>query len=186
MSEFKLKSWRYKNTFFLAISIVLLLIFADHAIIRGIVSGISGLGYVGLFLAGFFIVSTFTIVPATLLLAEMSKLYGFWEAVLFATIGAVIGDYLIFRLIKNTIIAEWEPIFKTIGKEKHLYKLFHSPLFGWLSPVVGAAIIASPLPDELGLSILGISKISTPRFIMLAIALDFIGTMLLVSILKSL
>jgi hypothetical protein len=180
------KKWRYRNTALLAASIVLILIFADHAIIRGIIAAISDLGYVGLFFAGFFIVSTFTIVPATLLLSELSGTYGFWETVILATLGAVAGDFIIFKFIKDKVSQEILQLFDEIGKEKHLYRLFHSPFLAWLTPVIGAVIIASPLPDELGLGILGVARMSNVKFLLLVTTLDFIGIVLLVSIFHSL
>jgi uncharacterized membrane protein YdjX (TVP38/TMEM64 family) len=179
------KNWQYKNTVLLALSIILLLIFADHAIVRGLISAIGDLKFLGLFFAGFFIVSTFTIVPATLVLSEMSKTYGTLEVVLLAGLGAVLGDFIIFRFIRDSISEELRPLFKSIAKEKHIRKLFHTPFFAWLTPVVGAVIIASPLPDELGLTILGASHMSNTRFLLLATALDFLGIFLLVSIFKS-
>jgi uncharacterized membrane protein YdjX (TVP38/TMEM64 family) len=179
------KKWRYKNTALLGVTVILLVIFADHAIVRGIISAIRDLHYFGIFFAGFFIISTFTIVPATLLLSEMSKVYGFWETVILATLGAILGDYILFRFIKDAVTNELKPIIEAISKEKHLYHLFHSPFFAWLTPVIGAVIIASPLPDELGLSLLGVSKLSNIKFLALATVLDFIGIFLLVSIFKS-
>lgn len=152
---------------------------------RGIIATISDLGYLGLFFAGFFIVSTFTIVPATLLLSEMSNVYGFWETVLLATLGAIAGDFIIFRFIKDRVSQELLDIFKEIGQERHLYHLFHSPLLAWLTPVIGAVIIASPLPDELGLGILGVARMSNYKFLMLVAVLDFIGIILLVSLFHS-
>lgn len=178
--------WKYRNTILLTMAMVLLVVFADHAIVHGIISGISGLKFFGIILAGMFYVSTFTIVPATLLLSEMSKIYGFWETVLLATIGALIGDFLIFRFIRDTVSEELKPILESLGKEKHLVMLFKSPLFAWLLPVIGAIIITSPLPDELGLSIMGVSKMNSRKFIVIVGILDFIGMLLLVSLLKSL
>ncbi|HYC79507.1 MAG TPA: hypothetical protein VEC17_00600 [Candidatus Binatia bacterium] len=180
------KGWRFKNTFLLAISIVVLLIFADHAIIRGIISGVSELKFLGLFFSGFFIVSTFTIVPATLVLSEMSNTYGFWETALLATAGAVLGDFIIFRFIRDTVSDELRPIFNLIAKEKHIKALFSSPFFAWLTPVVGAAIIASPLPDEIGLTLLGASRMSNRRFLILVTIIDFIGICLLLSLFRML
>jgi uncharacterized membrane protein YdjX (TVP38/TMEM64 family) len=179
-------NWKYKNTVLLAASVIILLVFADHAIIRGIVEAISDSGYIGIFFTGMFLVSTFTIVPATLLLSGIAQTYGYWETVFIGTIGMVLGDFLIFRFIRDTISAELRPIFNSIAREKHLKALFRSPFFAWMTPVVGAAIIASPLPDELGLSILGASKMTSSRFLALVTVLDFIGVALLVSVLRSL
>lgn len=186
MFQNSLKKWRYRNTALLAGSVILVLIFADHAVTKGILTSFTGLGYLGLFFAGVFIVSTFTIVPATLLLSEMSGVYGFWETVIFATMGAVVGDFIIFKFIRDKVSDEIKELFKVIAKEKHLYNLFHSPLLAWLTPVIGAAIIASPLPDEIGLSILGVTQMSNRKFLLMVTVLDFIGIFLLVSIFKSL
>jgi hypothetical protein len=186
MHKNKAIKWRYRNTALLAGSVILLLVFADHAIIRGIMSSISELGYIGLFFAGFFIVSTFTIVPATLLLSEMSNVYGFWETVALATLGAIAGDFIIFKFIKDKVSQELLQLFDDIGRERHLSRLFHSPLLAWLTPVIGAAIIASPLPDEIGLGILGVARMSNIKFLLLVTTLDFMGIILLVSIFHSL
>jgi len=35
----------------------------------------------------------------------------------------------------------------------------------WSLPVIGAVIIASPFPDELGISLMGFSKMKTPYYI---------------------
>jgi uncharacterized membrane protein YdjX (TVP38/TMEM64 family) len=170
----------------LAASIILLIIFADHGLVRAIIASISGLGFLGIFFSGFFIVSTFTIVPATLVMAEMTRIYGFWETVLLASVGAIVGDFLIFSFIRRTANQELKPIIDFIAKEKHIRRIFHSPLFGWVTPVVGAAIIASPLPDELGLSLLGVHGMSNKKFLLLVTVLDFLGISLLVSVLRTL
>jgi len=185
MIHLKYANWKYKNTALLAASVLLLLIFADHALVRGFIAGIGGLGYVGLFFAGFFVVSTFTIVPATIVLAEMSDTFTYWEMTAVVTLGIILGDYVMFRFIRDTISEELKPLLDYIGEEKHVRRLFHSPLFGWLTPVIGAVIIASPLPDEIGLGIMGMQHMSTPRFLALVSVINFIGAMLLVSLLKS-
>jgi hypothetical protein len=48
-------------------------------------------------------------------------------------------------------------------------------------PVIGAIIIASPLPDEVGISLMGLSKISTPKFIFISYILNSIGLFLIIS-----
>ena len=48
-------------------------------------------------------------------------------------------------------------------------------------PVIGAIIIASPLPDELGVSLMGMSQMKASRFILLSYILNSIGIFLVVS-----
>src|SRR3989344_5750951 len=47
--------------------------------------------------------------------------------------------------------------------------------------VVGAILIASPLPDEIGVSLMGLSKISTIRFVILSFVLNATGIFLILS-----
>jgi hypothetical protein len=46
-------------------------------------------------------------------------------------------------------------------------------------PVVGAVIIASPLPDELGLALLGFSRIDRRYFFAISYTMNFIGIVLI-------
>src|SRR5262249_43219313 len=45
----------------------------------------------------------------------------------------------------------------------------------WLSFFVGGLIIASPLPDELGIGLLGVARLRTAWFVLLSYAFNFLG-----------
>ena len=47
--------------------------------------------------------------------------------------------------------------------------------------MIGAIIIASPFPDEIGVSLMGISKMKTYQFILISFLLNAIGIFLVVS-----
>jgi hypothetical protein len=59
-------------------------------------------------------------------------------------------------------------------------------VFRAVMPFLGALIIASPLPDELGLVFLGISKLKTRYFLPLSFVLNFFGILIIGLIAKSL
>ncbi|KKR47070.1 MAG: hypothetical protein UT80_C0011G0001, partial [Parcubacteria group bacterium GW2011_GWC1_40_13] len=59
--------------------------------------------------------------------------------------------------------------------QKRLFSIFRPKLFKWLIPFIGALIIASPLPDEAGLAMMGLSKMKTSVFIPISFALNFLG-----------
>ena len=59
--------------------------------------------------------------------------------------------------------------------------LIHTKYFSWTLPVLGAVIIASPLPDEMGVGLMGISKLKTSQFILLSFVLNSIGIFIIVS-----
>jgi hypothetical protein len=49
----------------------------------------------------------------------------------------------------------------------------------WISPILGALIIASPLPDEFGLALLGLSRTRISILIPVSFIMNFLGVYLL-------
>lgn len=107
-----------------------------------------------------------------------------FEIAILAGAGAVLGDYLIFRFLKDRVFYELKPIFTKI-KGFYLIKIFQTPYFAWLTPLIGASIIVSPLPDEVGVGILGISKMKTWQFILLSFILNATGIFIVVTVARS-
>jgi len=142
---------------------------------------LGGFGYIGAFFAGILFVSTFTVAASALTLLTLAETLSPLEIGLIAGLGAVVGDMLIFNLIKDNLTEEIEEIYDQMDTGHHLKKLFHSKYFSWTLPVVGAVIIASPLPDEMGISLINLSKMSTFKFILLSYILNSIGIFLIVS-----
>ena len=46
-------------------------------------------------------------------------------------------------------------------------------------PLTGAIIIASPLPDELGLAMMGLSRVPIAAFIPISYTMNFLGILLI-------
>lgn len=177
--------WKYKNTTLLVISILLLLIFADTKVVRDLIYSIGTLGYVGAFFTGIFFVSTFTVAPATVTLYYFSQTLNPFGIALCAGIGALVGDYAIFRFFKDGVLQELAPLGKRISSS-YLFSLFKTPYFLWLTPFLGAFIIASPFPDELGIALLGIASMKRWKFALLSFALNTAGIFIIVLIGRSL
>ena len=51
----------------------------------------------------------------------------------------------------------------------------HVGLFRFMTPLLGVLIIASPLPDEIGLALLGFSRAKTFQILPIAFIMNFIG-----------
>ena len=180
----KYKFWKFKNTLLLILSVAFLVYLIDVPAVKDAVHGLSGLGVFGIFLAGMFFVSTFTIAPAGVVLFYFAKEFDPFAVVIFAGVGAMCGDYLIFRFLKDKVFEELRPAFEKIAGS-HLSKIFSTPYFAWLAPVLGAVIIASPLPDELGISLLGISKLKNWQFLLLSLGLNSLGILAIVLLAKA-
>src|SRR3990167_11173144 len=154
----KWKHWNYKNTALLILSLALFFWFAEHPIVKNTISLINGFGYIGAFISGIFFVSVFTVAPAAIVLFFLAETLNPLIVALFAGSGAVIGDYLIFRFLRDRVFDEIKPLLLKNGGNL-LMKLFKTPYFAWGLSLVGAFIIASPFPDEVGIGLLGASKL---------------------------
>ena len=181
---YKYKNWKYKNTALLVASLIVLYYIADTDIVRQGIKTIGDLGYAGAFFTGALFVSTFTVAPALVILYNLADRLNPYEVALLAGAGAVLGDYIIYKFIKDNIMEELKPVFFKLGGG-HIAKIFKTPYFAWLLPVVGAALIASPLPDEVGISILGISKLESWQFLLLSFVLNSIGIFIVVTLARA-
>lgn len=173
--------WKYKNLTVVFISVVLAVLLSQIEVFHSFLLHLGGFGYIGAFVAGMFFVSTFTVATSALILLILAETLSPLEIGLIAGLGAVVGDMLIFHLVKDNLANEIKDIYNHMDRKKHLKKVFHSKYFNWMLPVLGGIIIASPLPDELGVSLIGISKMSTFKFMLFSYVLNSIGIFLVVS-----
>lgn len=173
----------YKNSLFLIVSLCVLFAVADTPFVHGLIERIASLNLFGSLLAGIFFVSVFTVAPSTLVLLELINHYPIALAALTAGLGAVLGDFLIFRFLKDGVFEELSPLFKKAGGGV-LTRLLRTPGFRWLAPVLGAVIIASPFPDEVGIALMGASRISAVQFFALTYTLNTIGIFAILTVLS--
>ncbi len=97
-----------------------------------------------------------------------------------AGLGAVLGDFLIVKFFRDRISSE----LNEFSKQLHLQKIngvLQKLHLDFLIPVAGAIIIASPLPDELGLVMLGVSKLRYREIALISYILNTAGILLIVA-----
>ena len=176
-----MKHWKYKNLTFLLLSLVLAFFVFRNETLHGFLLHLGNFGYVGAFLAGILFVSTFTVATGAIILLVLAETLSPIEIGVIAGLGAVVGDFAIFRFVKDDLEREVNQIYNKIDGNHHLKKVFHTKYFSWTLPVIGAVIIASPLPDEVGVSLMGISKLKTYQFLLISFILNAIGIFLVVS-----
>lgn len=95
---------------------------------------------------------------------------------LIAALGGLLADLLIFRFIKDVILHELGDHTKRFIAKTTKTKVAKVAL-----GALGAAIIASPFPDEIGLTFMGVSKIKFWELVVLTYVLDTIGSYLVIS-----
>ncbi len=180
----KWRGWGFKNTFLLLLGMIVFYFLAKTSEVAGLIQGLGSLGYIGALVAGFLFVSTYTVLPAGYVLFELAKHLNPLEIAIVAGIGSMLGDYIIFRFIRDKVTKELKPYLAKVGTPK-LKRLFKTPYFAWLLPLSGALIIASPLPDELGVSLIGASKMNNTHFLAVSYLLNVLGIFFVVLLAQS-
>mgnify|MGYP000968941746 CR=1 FL=1 len=173
--------WKYQNLTFLVISIIAAIFLSRYEPFHEFLLRLGEFGYIGAFVAGVLFVSTFTVATGAIILLVLAERLSPIEIGIIAGLGAVFGDFVIFRFVKDNLADEVESIYNHIDGDHHIRRVFHSKYFSWSVPVIGAIIVASPFPDEIGVSLMGISKMKTYKFLLVSFILNAIGIFLIVS-----
>ncbi|HNR44046.1 MAG TPA: hypothetical protein PKH80_02670 [Methanofastidiosum sp.] len=114
-------------------------------------------GYLGIFISGILYVFSFTAPIATALILIFSSNKNIILLGLIAGVGSLVGDMIIFHFIRISFADEIEEFSNhklslfTLKKIPRRYQKY-------LAYIVGAFFIATPLPDEIGVTILASSK----------------------------
>ncbi len=146
--------------------------------LEGVITEFQVAAPLGALFAGALLVSMFTVVLGTVFIGFLAQAMPLWQLVILAGLGSVIVDGCMFLLFRKTMVREATPFFRK-WRNKPIIKLFRSKYMRWALPLFGAALIASPLPDELGVGLLGASGISMKRFIAISFVMDCLGVLVL-------
>ena len=156
-------------------SILLACTFVQVGVVQSIISFSFGTKLIGSFIAGVFFTSVFTTSFAVVALGGIAQTNSIFLVALLGACGATIGDFFLFKFVKNDITEDIKDLLELTHYRARLHHIFHKKIFRYLTPFIGALIIASPLPDELGIMMLGLSRVRTSWFIPTSFCFNFIG-----------
>ena len=176
-----LRRRRHSNILLLVGGLAFAFILSRMPFFATFVKEVEKFGYLGAVFSGFLFTSTFTVATGALLLANFAKILDPFWLILCSVSGALIGDMIIFLFVKDKVSEDITPVYEHFIAKNHLKKIIHTKYFSWTLPVIGALIIASPFPDELGISLMGLSSISFQKFLMMAFFSHSLGMFILVS-----
>jgi hypothetical protein len=180
------KSWdkfKYKYLSLMLLSFIFAAILGGNDAFRTFVRSLGTLEYLGAFLAGTLFVSSFTVATSAVVIAILAQDINPLALALIGGVGATIGDLMIFRFIKNHLADELSSLVDR--KERMEIKHFiHTPYIAWVLPIIGGLIIASPLPDELGITLLSVSKISETKLMLISYVSNAFGILAIASVAK--
>lgn len=172
-----------RDLIIIGLSILVAVLIKETGVLPPLLLAAQKMKFLGNFLAGMFFVSVFTFAPALVALTEIVKTSSPVVVSFYGAAGALLGDFLIFRFIRDSLSENLLYLIKRKRVDRLSFSLKSRPL-GWLGPLVGAIIIASPLPDEIGIALMGFSKLKSSIFVPLSFILNFLGILAIVSAAK--
>ena len=173
------------DLFIIAATVVVAIFLVKSGVIERLIGATGDLKYMGAFIAGIFFTSAFTSAIATVTFVELAQFNSVFLLAILGGLGALIGDLAIFRFVGNRFNADVQYLLSLSGRQR-LYFIFHRRLFRWVAATLGALVIASPLPDEIGIALLGLAKIKIKKFMLVSFVLNTIGILIIVLIAKTL
>ena len=159
-------------------SVVIAIIFAKTGVLGSLITSTQEVRFIGSFIAGILFTSVFTVAPATVALGEIAQANSVVTVAILGGLGALVGDLIIFRFVKDRLSEDLLRLLRA-SKSERLISVFKNGLFRWLVPLMGALIIASPLPDEVGIAMMGLSNVRTSLFIPLSFILNSAGILVI-------
>lgn len=170
----------------IVLSIIVAIIFIKTGVIEEILKQTRDLWFLDSFIAGMFFTSIFTTIPAIVALGEIAQSsQSVLLVAIFGGLGALCGDLIIFRFMRDRF---GEDIIRLIRNSGNgwLRSIVRLKSFRWLTFSLGAMVIASPLPDELGLTMMGFSKTKTSLFVPVSFVFNFLGILAISLVAKNL
>lgn len=167
-------------------SIFLAVLLVKTQAVSSVLSNTTEWQYFGSFIAGIFFTSVFTTAPAIVTLGEMAQHNALLPTAFFGALGSIIGDLVIFKFVKDRLSEHLLVLLGHATYWNRVKAVFKLKYFRWGTFLLGGLIISSPLPDELGVSLLGLSKMSTKVFVLISFVFNFIGILIIGAVARSL
>lgn len=168
----------HKDLFWFVVSIALALFLVHTGIVIHLLASATQLKLVGSFVAGLFFTSLFTIAPAGIVLAHIAETTPIMIVAFLGALGAMIGDLVIYKFLQNNLTEDINDLL-ALPRYRRIKRLFGVRKLRILRPFIGAIVIISPLPDEIGLALLGLSRVPVSIMLPLTFMLNFFGILLI-------
>ena len=165
----KIFAFKYPKLLLLTVIIIASYFIFSNEIVSAWFENLEGFGYFGTFIAGILAAFGFTAPIGVGILIKLNLENPILGA-LIGGVGASFGDWIIFKTIKFSFMDEFQRL-KEVGAIRKIRKIAHRNkhilIKHYLLYIFAGIMIATPLPDEIGVSML--AGLTTIRQIKLAI-----------------
>lgn len=166
-------------------SIVVAVLLYATGTLHELTRAMGSFGYIGGFIAGMAYAFTFTTAAAAFLFLELGEALDPIPAIVIGGLGAMVGDLLFYWLLNNGIKKEVKAFFIAMipGKRlKRMERFTKRRIFAWTVPFLASLLIASPLPDELGIALFSVINFKPKYLAFISFVLNMIGIATLVTL----
>jgi len=181
----KLFSFKYPKLFILIVLTLLAYYLFTQSFVSELIEIFNKLGHFGVFLSGMLTSFGFTAAFGIGLLSKINP-ENIWIATLIAGVGATVIDLLIFKIIKLSFMDEFKKLEKTkfFSEIEHLVKKNKSVLIRhYLLYIFAGLVLATPLPDEIGVSMLaGLTTIKPFKLAVIGFVFHSIAMFVILSV----
>ncbi|MCX6799346.1 MAG: hypothetical protein NTW59_04615 [Candidatus Diapherotrites archaeon] len=179
------KKFKYPRLTALAAAMIAAYFLFSVPAVGAFFSNLDGWGYLLALFAGILYSYGFTAPFATGMLLSMKPDNVFIAAAI-AGVGSLFDDMVIFAVVRHSFMGEFESIKRTKAARAisgFVGRAFGEKIKSALTYALAAFIIASPLPDEAGVTLLaGLSKIKPLHFAAISLLLNTTGILIILSI----
>lgn len=177
-----IKKIKYPKFIIFIITVILayqLFRFAEYGPLH---SQIIELKLLGALIAGLFYTYGFTTAFSIAIFLVIGQNNNIIIAALLGGLGALFSDFIIFEFVRKSFSDE----IVSLSHEKiirYMNQKISNKMKKYLIPVISAIIIASPLPDELGVGVLAtIRKLSAQEFVLVSYIGNVVGIYVILTI----
>ncbi|MDP3958312.1 MAG: hypothetical protein Q8Q36_02515 [bacterium] len=166
-------TWK-RDCALISLSVLFAVALVKGGVLEGVFSALEGAVFLGAFVAGGLFTSFFTVPIALAAFGELTGTASPWTIALWGAFGATLADAALFAFVKLRLSTWLIHLFE--GKHHEwLRRKFRYRTFRLAAPLVGAIAIASPIPDEVGLTLLGLAKAPFSLVVPLSFVLHLVG-----------
>ena len=180
--EYRIRKRKLLKHFLVILTSVAIAIYIQTSFVADVlVSYFSSIFFIpAAFLVGFLFSITFTAAISTsvfILLAETT--HNPFLIALIGGFGSLAANSIVYKFFKEEIIDDIQFIEKRYAR-RIAHKIIHSKTVIGLTPYIAALLLASPLPDELGILMLAGANFKYTRFFLYSFAFHTIGILIII------
>lgn len=158
-----------------SVSIVLGMALVEAPEFRSFVDSNLQIGVLSAFFAGIFFTSAVTSPIGIAMFLLLGQNHHPLLMAFIGAFGSAVGDSLILRFIGVKILDDIHVFTQPLKKRVKLLHAFNHHLPTLPAVILASLIIASPLPDELGITLLAAIKMKPVTFIIFSYVINFLG-----------